>query len=143
MQMTEFTPYSALIGGLVIGLSAILLLIINGKIAGISGIYGKFISSYPINHTWQVYFILGLIFGPIIASPFGFSLPETISLSWPETIIGGLLVGFGSRYGSGCTSGHGICGIGRLSKRSIVATFIFMAVAVLTVYVMRHIVGVL
>lgn len=139
--MTDFTPYSALIGGLILGLAAILLLILNGKIAGISGIYGQLISKYPLKHTWHVYFILGLIFGPILVGPFGFSLPENISLTWPEAIIGGLLVGFGSRYGSGCTSGHGICGIGRLSKRSIVATLIFMSSAIVTVYIIRHIIG--
>ena len=139
--MTEFTPFTALIGGLIIGFSALLLLLLNGKIAGISGIFAQVFSKYPITISWQVFFILGLIIGPLLVMPFGFSLPQQIDLSWPAIITGGFLVGFGSRYGSGCTSGHGICGIGRFSKRSIVATIIFMTSAIITVYLIRHIFG--
>ncbi|WNC69908.1 YeeE/YedE family protein [Thalassotalea nanhaiensis] len=139
--MTEFTPFTALIGGLTIGFSALLLILLNGKIAGISGIFAQVFSKYPITLSWQVFFILGLIIGPLLVMPFGFSLPQQIDLSWPAIITGGFLVGFGSRYGSGCTSGHGICGIGRFSKRSIVATIIFMSSAIITVYLIRHIFG--
>ncbi|NMP15618.1 MULTISPECIES: YeeE/YedE family protein [unclassified Thalassotalea] len=139
--MTEFTPYSALIGGAIIGIAAILLLLLLGKIAGISGIFAHTFSRYPIQSSWQLFFILGLIAGPMIAAFFGFSLPNEINVQWSHVIIGGFLVGFGSRYGSGCTSGHGICGIGRLSKRSIVATVVFMITAAITVFVTRHMVG--
>lgn len=139
--MTEFTPYSALAGGLIIGLSALVLLLLNGKIAGISGVFAQAFNKFPITLSWQVFFILGLILGPLITMPFGFSLPQHIDLSWPAIIVGAFLVGFGSRYGSGCTSGHGICGIGRFSVRSIYATFTFMITAMITVYFIRHIFG--
>ncbi|KGJ95810.1 YeeE/YedE family protein [Thalassotalea sp. ND16A] len=139
--MTEFTPYSALIGGILIGLAALSLMLLTGKIAGISGIFSQLISQLPIKLSWHVYFILGLIIGPVFASPLGFTLPQTIDLSWTAIIIGGFLVGFGSRYGSGCTSGHGICGIGRFSKRSIAATVTFMTSAIVTVFIIRHVIG--
>lgn len=139
--MTEFTPFSALTGGLIIGFSALLLLILNGKIAGISGIFAQVFSKYPPKLSWQVFFILGLILGPLLVLPLGFSLPQQIDLSWPAIIVGAFLVGFGSRYGSGCTSGHGICGIGRFSIRSILATVTFMSSAIVTVYFIRHIWG--
>ncbi|WNC70935.1 YeeE/YedE thiosulfate transporter family protein [Thalassotalea psychrophila] len=139
--MTEFTPLSALIGGLIIGSSGLLLLLLNGKIAGISGIFAQVFNKFPITLSWQVFFMLGLILGPLLAMPFGFVLPQQIDLSWSAIIVGGFFVGFGSRYGSGCTSGHGICGIGRFSKRSIVATITFMGSAIITVYLIRHILG--
>ncbi|OUS32897.1 YeeE/YedE family protein [Thalassotalea sp. 42_200_T64] len=139
--MTEFTPYSALIGGILIGLAALALMLLSGKIAGISGILTQLMNQFPIQLSWQVYFVLGLIIGPVLASPLGFTLPQSIDLSWAAVIIGGFLVGFGSRYGSGCTSGHGICGIGRFSKRSIAATVTFMASAIVTVFIIRHVIG--
>ncbi|WOH37890.1 YeeE/YedE thiosulfate transporter family protein [Thalassotalea fonticola] len=139
--MTDFTPFSALIGGLIIGFSALALLILNGKIAGISGIFAQVFDKYPIRSSWQVFFILGVIIGPLLVMPIGFSLPQQIDLSWPAIIVGAFLVGFGSRYGSGCTSGHGICGIGRFSIRSIYATLIFMSSAIVTVFFIRHIFG--
>ncbi|WP_193408721.1 YeeE/YedE family protein [Thalassotalea crassostreae] len=142
-MITEFTPITSLIGGLLIGLASILTLIGLGKIAGISGIFFQglrnAITKRQLN--WQIYFIAGLIIGPIIASLIGFSIPSNIDLSWSQIIIGGLLVGFGTRYGSGCTSGHGICGIGRFSPRSIAATMIFMLTAIATVFIIRHVIG--
>ena len=140
--MTEFTPYPAAIGGIIIGIAAIALLLSIGKIAGISGIFAQTALQKPRAISWQMTFIIGLILAPLIAQPLGYGLPTTIDLSWPQIVIGGLLVGFGSRYGSGCTSGHGICGIGRFSKRSIVATITFMATAVITVFITRHVLGV-
>ena len=137
--MTEFTPYSALIGGFVIGFAAFLLLYLNGKIAGISGIFSQVIFNPKLN--WQIFFIIGLVIGPILVNPFDFKLPSDINGSWLAIISGGLLVGFGSRLGSGCTSGHGICGIGRWSIRSIVATCCFMGSAVATVFIIRHVIG--
>lgn len=140
-MMTEFTPLSALLGGITLGLSALLLLLFNGRIAGISGIFSKALSAGK-DARWTWFFLVGLVLGPVLISPMGFTLPQQIDISWPMLIIGGLLVGFGSRMGSGCTSGHGICGIGRLSPRSITATMIFMAVAIAVVFVVRHIAGV-
>ncbi|TRX56462.1 YeeE/YedE family protein [Thalassomonas sp. M1454] len=140
--MTEFTPYSALIGGAILGLSGFLLLLLNGRIAGISGIFANLCFNFSKKLNWQICFIIGLIIGPLLTSPFGFSLPQSIDISWPAIIIGGFLVGFGSRMGSGCTSGHGICGIGRLSARSIIATMCFMSSGIITVFVIRHVLGV-
>lgn len=139
--MENFTPLNATMGGLLIGLSAALLFYWLGKIAGISGILGNMFSpaSDTINQKgWMVAFLIGLIASPLA----WFSLTDyaapTIDASIPLLIIGGLLVGFGTRLGGGCTSGHGVCGIARLSKRSMVATVVFMAVAVIVVWIMRH-----
>lgn len=133
--MTEFTPFWGTIGGIIIGLSAAFLLLFHGKIAGISGIANGLFTKNLSEFTWRSCFLLGLIVGPVIAAQFGHRLTEEITLSWASVVIGGFLVGVGVNLGNGCTSGHGICGIGRLSKRSIVSTILFMAVAVLTVYV--------
>jgi len=135
--MTQFTPIEALLGGTILGTASLLFLLFNGRIAGISSIISG--SFKPLNSQpqWRWVFILGLICSPLIASPLGYSLPSTIDLSWSAIILGGFLVGFGSYYGSGCTSGHGICGIGRLSPRSIVATIIFMFVAIMTVFILN------
>ena len=105
MDMTEFTPLSALIGGLIIGLSALLLLLLNGKIAGISGVFAQAFNKYPIKLSWQVFFILGLILGPILVIPLGFTLPQQINLSWPAIIVGAFLVGFGSFCATFCRFG--------------------------------------
>jgi len=133
--MTNFTPVDAIIGGIILGAASLLFLLFNGRIAGISSIVSGSFKSLSLQPQWRWFFILGLITSPILALPFGYSLPTNIELSWSSIIIGGLLVGFGSYYGSGCTSGHGICGIGRLSTRSIVATIIFMLVAIITVFI--------
>ena len=139
--MTEFTPIGALIGGATIGLSAVVLMLFMGRIAGISGIVNGLFNREPNQLLWRLLFVVGLVIGPLIASQLGFSLPQQINLSWSTVIIGGLLVGIGTNLSSGCTSGHGICGMGRFSIRSILATGIFMAVALLTVYVSRHLIG--
>ncbi|MFC3092952.1 YeeE/YedE family protein [Alteromonas sediminis] len=136
--MTQF--FEPLAGGVILGLSALLLLIASGRIAGISGILGNLLTIQPGNG-WRWMFVLGLILGPIILSTTGFSLPA-IEGSWAMMIAGGLLVGFGSAYGSGCTSGHGICGIGRLSPRSITSVMVFMITAAITVFIVRHVMGV-
>ena len=133
--MSQFVFSSALIGGAIIGLSAVFLLLFKGRIAGISGILTSVFSSNHQEFTWRALFLIGLILGPVIAVYFGSSLPTSIDASWPVMIIGGFLVGFGSNLGNGCTSGHGICGVGRFSKRSIVATATFMSIAILTVFV--------
>ncbi|WP_371185801.1 YeeE/YedE family protein [Thalassotalea maritima] len=139
--MTEFTPLSALLGGAIIGIAAALLLLLIGKTAGISGIVGDALKQKTWRISWQMMFIIGLILAPLMISPVFDALPDSINVGWWEIIIGGFLVGFGARLGSGCTSGHGICGIGRFSKRSIIATLLFMFSAVITVYIQRHIIG--
>jgi len=140
--MEHFTPVSAAIGGALIGISAVLLWIANGRIAGISGIVGGLWKPRSDDITWRVAFIAGLI-----AAPLGYgwamgSLPR-ISVSVPPLIViaGGLLVGFGTRLGGGCTSGHGVCGLARLSPRSVAATALFMATAIVTSFLLRHVIG--
>lgn len=128
-----------LIGGAILGASSLLLLIATGRIAGISGIVGNVLKR-GANNGWRWMFLIGLALGPLLVGPSGYTLPE-IDASWWVIIVGGLLVGFGSAFGSGCTSGHGICGMGRLSTRSITSVVIFMLVAAITVFVMRHILG--
>jgi uncharacterized membrane protein YedE/YeeE len=135
-MMTYIEP---LLGGIILGFSALLLLFVNGRIAGISGILSQSLS-FGVGSAWRWMFIIGLIIGPFLLRDTKFTLP-VIDSSWWMIIAGGLLVGFGSVYGSGCTSGHGICGIGRMSKRSISSVFVFMATAVVTVFIIRHVIG--
>ncbi|SDM28570.1 hypothetical protein SAMN05216360_101438 [Methylobacterium phyllostachyos] len=140
--MEGFTPVSAILGGAMIGGSASLLLILNGRIAGISGILGGILAPPSRETAWRAAFVAGLVLAPLAYAGLEGSLPPvTVEASFPLLILAGLLVGFGARLGSGCTSGHGVCGIGRGSPRSLAATGIFMTVAVLTVLVMRHLVG--
>ncbi len=138
--MTEFTPLSAALGGGLIGLSALLLFWLDGRIAGISGILGNLLEGREIG--WRIAFLLGFIAAPALYAAAGGSLPPlSVTASVPLLLIGGFLVGFGTRLGNGCTSGHGVCGIARLSPRSIAATCIFMAAAAATVFIMRHLIG--
>jgi len=140
--MDGFTPVSALIGGAMIGTSAALFLLLNGRIAGISGILGGLLAQPSPETGWRAAFVAGLVLAPLAYAGLGGSLaPVTVGASFPLLILAGLLVGFGARLGGGCTSGHGVCGIGRGSPRSLAATGTFMAVAVLTVLVVRHLVG--
>ena len=135
----HFTPIWSLAGGILIGLSAALLLLLNGRIAGISGILGGLLHPRSDDVLWRLAFILGLIFAPAVVAAF-MPLPvPTIDASAEVLVIGGLLVGIGTRYGGGCTSGHGVCGLGRRSLRSLVATLTFMATGILTVFVIRHV----
>lgn len=135
---TEFTPMSGLIGGLLIGFASVLLLLANGRIAGISGIFGGLLPPTSGDLAWRVAFVSGLILGgllwPFFANrPMPFELPVGLA----TVVIAGFLVGLGTRLGSGCTSGHGVCGIGRGAKRSIVATAVFIATAMITVFVVQ------
>lgn len=140
--MENFTPYSALIGGALIGLAAAILLICNGRIAGISGILAGLVRPSKGNSAWRIAFVMGLIAGPLgYQLVAGQMLSITLEAPLPALIVGGLVVGFGTNLGSGCTSGHGVCGIARLSPRSIVATVAFMLAGALTVYVVRHLVS--
>ncbi|HEY0146257.1 MAG TPA: YeeE/YedE family protein [Methylovirgula sp.] len=139
--MTSFTPLSGLLGGVLIGLSASLLMSFNGRIAGISGILGELLAFRRGAIGWRLAFIAGLVTAPLLYRSFSGALPFTITPSVPVLIVGGLLVGIGTRMGSGCTSGHGVCGLARFSKRSLAATLIFMAAGIATVFVARHLIG--
>ena len=139
-QMTEFTPFASAVGGILIGLAAVLLMAATGRIAGISGIASRIFPPYEDADTpMRVAFIAGLIMAPLLVTAFGGVVVQTLAESMPLLAIAGLLVGFGSVYGGGCTSGHGVCGIARFSKRSLAATATFMAVGMITVFVMRHV----
>lgn len=138
--MTEFTPLPSLFGGALIGLAAVLLMAANGRIAGISGIASRILPPYDEGEIGaRLAFIAGLVAAPLVFLGFGGAIVQTIADSLPLMAIAGLLVGFGSTYGGGCTSGHGVCGIARLSMRSVVATAVFMGVAMATVFVVRHV----
>jgi len=140
--MANFTPLSAAIGGALIGLSAALLMLSTGRIAGISGIVGGLIGWNVPDRDWRIAFVVGLILAPLSGSLVGYAVAEPqMPASWAVIVIAGLLVGFGTRLGGGCTSGHGICGVARLSPRSLVATAVFMAVAIVVVAITRHVLG--
>lgn len=139
--MENFTPISALIGGGLIGLSAVLFMLLNGRIAGISGIAGGLIAPVAGDWPWRLAFVLGLVAGPLIYMALGGPLPgiRFPMASKAGLIVAGLLVGFGTRLGGGCTSGHGVCGVSRLSRRSLAATATFMFWGFATVYFLRHV----
>jgi len=138
--MANFTPISAAIGGALIGLSAVLLMLFNGRIAGISGIFAGLINPQTGDRGWRAAFIVGLIAAPISAALIGYTVPiPQMPSSYVMIAAGGLLVGFGTRLGSGCTSGHGICGIARLSPRSVTATVVFMVAAIIVVALTHHV----
>lgn len=140
--MANFTPISAAIGGLLIGVSAVMLMMLTGRIAGISGIFSGLLNLRGEDKGWRIAFVAGLILAPIIAGRVGYGMaPPVLTSNWLLIVMAGLLVGFGTRLGGGCTSGHGICGMGRLSTRSIAATIVFMTAAVITVAVTRHVLG--
>jgi uncharacterized membrane protein YedE/YeeE len=140
--MEQFTPLASLCGGILIGLSASLLLLGDGKIAGISGIVSGLLRPVKHDTAWRAFFILGLLTGGLL---FQFIAPEVftigISRSAGTLILAGLLVGFGTRLGSGCTSGHGVCGISRFSPRSLVSTITFIVTGAITVYIINHLLG--
>lgn len=141
IDWASFTPVAALTGGLLIGLSASLFVFLNGRIAGISGILGGLLSPARGDRLWRFAFVLGLLLAPLMWQVVAQLPPIVIEADYPLLILAGLLVGISTRYGSGCTSGHGVCGISRLSPRSLVATLAFMAAGFATVFVVRHLVG--
>jgi uncharacterized membrane protein YedE/YeeE len=137
--MENFTPLSALAGGALIGLSASLLWLTTGRIAGISGILGGLLGPERGDVDWRLAFLAGLVAAPLLVAGASGALPTvTIATSLPLLVLGGLLVGFGTRLGGGCTSGHGVCGVARLSQRSLLATTLFMAVGVTVAVIVRH-----
>lgn len=140
--MTEFTPVSAAIGGALIGLSAVMLMALNGRIAGISGLFSGAFFSETGDRAWRGFFLIGLVAAPLIYSLSRKAQPAfEITSSLPVIIVAGLLVGFGTRLGSGCTSGHGVCGMSRLSFRSMAAVALFMASGAITVALAKIAVG--
>jgi uncharacterized protein len=140
--MTSFTPLSAALGGALIGLSALMLILLGGRVAGISGVLGGIVGLRRGDLGWRLAFVAGLVAAPAVYSAAGGALPPLqVTSSAAILVAGGLLVGVGTRLGGGCTSGHGVCGIARLSPRSIVATLAFMASGAVTVFVVRHMVG--
>jgi uncharacterized protein len=140
--MANFTPISAAIGGALIGLSAVLLMLLNGRIAGVTGVFAGLIDPTSTDRAWRGTFILGLIAAPLSAALLGYAIPIPLMPASLITVVaGGLLVGFGTRLSNGCTSGHGVCGIARLSPRSIAATAIFMGAAIVVVALTRHVFG--
>ncbi|TDJ65092.1 MAG: YeeE/YedE family protein [Proteobacteria bacterium] len=139
--MENFTPLSALIGGALIGGAATLLLILNGRIAGIAGILGGLLPAEKGDATWRLLFLAGLVIGAFVYAALSGGAPLVIDATVPMLIAGGLITGFGARLGGGCTSGHGVCGLGRLSARSLAATCVFMAATFVTVLVVRHVIG--
>jgi uncharacterized protein len=142
--MTEFTPITGLAGGILIGLSALVLMAGNGRILGASGFFnGLLTTTFGEEFKWRAVLVAGMLLGAALSAGLGWFDPASIAYggSTATLIIGGLLVGAGTTLGSGCTSGHGICGIARLSPRSIVATCVFMAAAIVVVFVTRHLGG--
>jgi uncharacterized membrane protein YedE/YeeE len=138
VDWNAFTPGSALAGGVLIGLAAGLFVLADGRIAGISGLLGSLLRSPRRWVPEKALFVLGLVAAPLLWGPWA-GLPQIeIAAGWPLLALAGLLVGLGSRYGAGCTSGHGVCGLARLSPRSLVATVCFMTTGFVTVFVLRH-----
>ena len=137
----NFTPWISLAGGLLIGVATVTLLFFNGRIAGISGILGGLLKPVRGDITWRIAFLSGLVLSPLAFAVLA-PLPEVhIEASYPVLLVAGLLVGIGTRFGSGCTSGHGICGLSRRSPRSVVATVAFMFAGFVTVYFARHLIS--
>ena len=145
IDMNHFTPLASLTGGLLVGLAAALFLLVNGRIAGISGILGGIVAGLLRAATeglsWRLAFVVGLLMAPWLYRLLSPLPPIQIDAGFPLLIIAGVLVGVGTRYGGGCTSGHGICGLSRLSTRSAMATLCFMLCGVATVFVVRHLLG--
>ena len=136
---TEFTPWSALAGGVLIGMAAAMFVLLNGRIAGISGVIGGLFKPVTGDVAWRAAFVIGLVGAPLIYRLFAALPLPRIDASFAALVLAGVLVGVGTRYGSGCTSGHGVCGLARLSPRSFVATGAFMGAGFATVFVTRHV----
>ena len=138
LDWNAFTPWPALAGGLVIGLAAAVLVHLSGRIAGISGIVGGLLRPVAGDRAWRLAFLAGLLAAPWAYALVAGAITPRIDAGWGTLLAAGLLVGIGTRYGAGCTSGHGVCGLSRLSPRSAVAVAVFMATGFATVYVARH-----
>jgi uncharacterized protein len=138
IDWAHFTPWASLAGGVLIGIAAAMLVLLNGRIAGISGIVGGLLAPRRAEIAWRLAFIAGLLAAPLALLALGISVAPRIEARFGMLVIAGLLVGIGTSYGSGCTSGHGVCGLSRLSPRSLAATLAFMAAGMATVFIVRH-----
>ena len=141
IDWAAFTPWTATVGGVVLGAAVTLLILANGRVAGISGIVGGLLNPRSGDLGWRIAFVAGLLSSPLVYWALAGKPAIAIDASFPILIVGGLIVGIGVRYGGGCTSGHGVCGISRLSPRSLVATIAFIAAGFATVYILRHLIG--
>ena len=139
IDWNAFTPWSSLIGGMLIGLAAAMFVLLNGRIAGISGVLGGLLTPLRGDVLWRVAFVGGIVVAPLAYSIFQVLPPVQIDADYAALVVAGLLVGVGTRYGAGCTSGHGVCGLSRLSLRSLAATATFMGAGFATVFVLRHV----
>ena len=140
IDWTHFTPWASLSGGILLGIAAAAFVLLNGRILGISGILGGLLSPRIGDLGWRVAFVAGMLAAPFVYSAMVGPVAARIDAGWGAVIMAGLLVGIGTRYGAGCTSGHGVCGLSRLSPRSLVATASFMSAGFVTVYVVRHLI---
>lgn len=138
IDWTSFTPGSALLGGILLGIASALFILLNGRILGISGIIGGLLRPRAGDISWRAAFVVGLLAAPWVYTLWTPLPPISVEADWRAVILAGLLVGLGTRYGAGCTSGHGVCGLSRLSPRSLVATFAFMGAGFFMVFVIRH-----
>ena len=134
-----FTPWSALAGGVLIGTAAAMLALLTGRVAGISGVIGGLLRPLRHDFGWRLAFVAGLLVSPMVYAWIATPAAPEIDAGYPALVAAGLLVGLGTRYGSGCTSGHGVCGLSRLSPRSLVATLSFMSAGFVVVFVLRHV----
>jgi uncharacterized membrane protein YedE/YeeE len=140
IDWTHFTPWASLAGGVLIGIAAAMLVLLSGRIAGISGIVGGLLTPRRGEIAWRLAFVAGLFAAPLVMLRFGQAVTPRIDAGFGMLLAAGLLVGIGTSYGSGCTSGHGVCGLSRLSPRSLVATAAFMLAGIASVFVVRHLV---
>lgn len=139
IDWTHFTPWAALAGGILLGLASAMFILVNGRILGISGIVGGLMRPKVGDAGWRMAFVLGMLAAPALCWLVAGSVPVTVDAGWGTVVLAGLLVGVGTRYGSGCTSGHGVCGLSLLSPRSLAATLAFMGAGFATVYLVRHV----
>ena len=139
IDWNNFTPWASLAGGILLGLASAMFILLNGRILGISGIVGGLLRPKSGDVSWRLSFVLGLLVAPLLYLLVAGPSSARIDAGWVTIVIAGLLVGVGTRYGSGCTSGHGVCGLSRLSPRSLVATLAFMGAGFVTVYLLRHV----
>ena len=138
IDWTHFTPWTSLAGGILLGLASAIFILVNGRILGISGILGGLLRPNAGDAGWRIVFVLGMLAAPVLYLLVAGPVPATIDAGWGTVVLAGVLVGVGTRYGSGCTSGHGVCGLSRLSPRSLAATLAFMGAGFAVVFLVRH-----
>ena len=141
IDWNHFTPWASLAGGILLGLASAMFILVNGRILGISGILGGLLRPAKNDAGWRIAFIAGMLAAPLLYVGLAGPASPRIDAGWATVVVAGLLVGIGTRYGAGCTSGHGVCGLSRLSPRSLVATLAFMGAGFVTVFLARHALG--